>query len=644
MIGLASLTTAESPPPDEDIELPEQLYEFFAAEVYRGLEPEVRVGLGLLATAPSLDRELAAELLGPERADRVCTEALTIGVLEERGGKLELHPLAAAFLEERARRETATDVADALGTALVVYRARREWDAAFDVLDRSGLAGLPHLIEEALDDLLNSARLATLASWVDRAICKGMNPPIVLVARAEVDLRHGLHTAAQATALQAAAELPVTEDVHFRALEVAARAAHVGSREDEALNLYERAGTAAPDEARRRKAMWGQVMCAAALELPTAHELMKQLEQSSSGHRPTELVRLADKQLSLGFRFGYVRHLKDARRVAELVPSVDDPFVRCSFRSMYSWALTLGCFYDDANHHAARLLEDATEYRVDVAISHAQAMLGYSFAGLRRFQQAHEQLERAAGAARSVNDPFAEHNAYALAVRVMLEEGRAAEACAIEPPDATDSVRGMRGEVLASRGLALATLGRLEEASRIGSEAAALTQGIETRVLWPAIQAVVALKSRASSLIARAEELLSVAFEAQAVDILVCTYRSNPDLLTTLLSTPSCIERTVYAIRRAGDQDIVAAMGLEVAGSLDPRSALSTREREVYDLVCAGLSNRDIAKRLFISEATVKVHVHHVFDKVGIRSRTALAMNAVHERARQATSTIDSGI
>ncbi len=142
VIGLASLTTAESPLPEEGLELPEQLYEFFADEVYRGLQPDVRIGLGLLATAPSLDRELAAELLGTQRAERVCGEALTLGVLEERGGKLELHPLAAAFLEERAKREATSDITDALGAALVIYRARREWDAAFDVLDRQGLAGL----------------------------------------------------------------------------------------------------------------------------------------------------------------------------------------------------------------------------------------------------------------------------------------------------------------------------------------------------------------------------------------------------------------------------------------------------------------------------------------------------------------------
>ncbi len=79
------------------------------------------------------------------------------------------------------------------------------------------------------------------------------------------------------------------------------------------------------------------------------------------------------------------------------------------------------------------------EYRVDVAVSHAQAMLGYSLVGLRRFPEAHEQLRDAHTAARSVNDSFADHNAYALTVRLLLQEGRAIEACAIEPPDTTVS-------------------------------------------------------------------------------------------------------------------------------------------------------------------------------------------------------------
>ncbi|HXV61928.1 MAG TPA: response regulator transcription factor [Vicinamibacteria bacterium] len=52
---------------------------------------------------------------------------------------------------------------------------------------------------------------------------------------------------------------------------------------------------------------------------------------------------------------------------------------------------------------------------------------------------------------------------------------------------------------------------------------------------------------------------------------------------------------------------------------------LSSREREVAALVARGLSNKEIAARLFISVATVKDHVHHILSKTGLASRTALA-------------------
>ena len=72
----------------------------------------------------------------------------------------------------------------------------------------------------------------------------------------------------------------------------------------------------------------------------------------------------------------------------------------------------------------------------------------------------------------------------------------------------------------------------------------------------------------------------------------------------------------------------------EAASFADPVASLSPREREVYDLLCEGLSNGEIATQLFITEATVKVHVQHVFDKLGVRSRTALAINAARDRRR----------
>ena len=53
---------------------------------------------------------------------------------------------------------------------------------------------------------------------------------------------------------------------------------------------------------------------------------------------------------------------------------------------------------------------------------------------------------------------------------------------------------------------------------------------------------------------------------------------------------------------------------------------LTPREAEVLSLVAEGLSNREIASTLVVSEATVKTHINHVFAKIGVRDRA----QAVH--------------
>lgn len=53
--------------------------------------------------------------------------------------------------------------------------------------------------------------------------------------------------------------------------------------------------------------------------------------------------------------------------------------------------------------------------------------------------------------------------------------------------------------------------------------------------------------------------------------------------------------------------------------------ALTLREIELVRLVARGLDNRQIAHGLFISEGTVKVHLHHIYTKLGVKNRLALA-------------------
>jgi two-component system nitrate/nitrite response regulator NarP len=74
---------------------------------------------------------------------------------------------------------------------------------------------------------------------------------------------------------------------------------------------------------------------------------------------------------------------------------------------------------------------------------------------------------------------------------------------------------------------------------------------------------------------------------------------------------PEIAERTRVAVERA---------------SMGP--SLTPRERELIELVRRGLRNRDIAAELRVTEGTVKVYLHAIFDKVGADNRTELAMRA----------------
>lgn len=84
------------------------------------------------------------------------------------------------------------------------------------------------------------------------------------------------------------------------------------------------------------------------------------------------------------------------------------------------------------------------------------------------------------------------------------------------------------------------------------------------------------------------------------------------------------IERAIAAVVR-GDAVIDPAVQHHlvdaVAGRPELPDELTPREAEVLTLIAQGLSNGEIAARLFVSEATVKSHVNHLFAKTGVRDR-----------------------
>ncbi|WP_101651348.1 response regulator [Brevibacterium ihuae] len=115
--------------------------------------------------------------------------------------------------------------------------------------------------------------------------------------------------------------------------------------------------------------------------------------------------------------------------------------------------------------------------------------------------------------------------------------------------------------------------------------------------------------------------------------LILTTYDNDSDIARAVLAGAAG-----YLLKDAESSAIVAGIVDATAGRLvlapdlerrvvDRMAAgvpqLSDRELDVLRLVAEGLANREIARRLFVSEATVKTHLVHAFGKLGVESRTA---------------------
>jgi DNA-binding NarL/FixJ family response regulator len=105
----------------------------------------------------------------------------------------------------------------------------------------------------------------------------------------------------------------------------------------------------------------------------------------------------------------------------------------------------------------------------------------------------------------------------------------------------------------------------------------------------------------------------------------------------------SAIELLVKSIHsvHAGEIWLDSRMAVDVmkafstsseSGGRSARSLISEREMEVVELVAQGFHNKEISTKLFISEQTVKNHLHNIFDKVGVSDRLELMLYAIHHR------------
>lgn len=131
-----------------------------------------------------------------------------------------------------------------------------------------------------------------------------------------------------------------------------------------------------------------------------------------------------------------------------------------------------------------------------------------------------------------------------------------------------------------------------------------------------------------------AQATAQIAQRADAPRVLVLTtYDTDADILAAIEAGAAGYllkdvppEELASAIRRAAGGQ--SALAPSIADRLidrvrTPATALSNREIEVLELVSAGMSNKQISQELFLSQATVKSHLVHIFGKLEATSRTS---------------------
>ncbi len=598
-----------------------KLYEFLASELLAAAQPETHEALMLLAVGSVVELDRAYCLLGAG-GEEALADATAHGLLAITDSKgLFFHPLLRDLLIRRFGE------IDSEGRARMLSRSRRLfehrlWDEALSVgelsLDAEYIADA---IAAALDDLLAAGRTSSLERWVTAAREAKAEGGLVYYADAELRLRKGEFDRALALATHAAATLE--SDLAARAHLVAARSAHLGNRgeaRDSHLRLAQALVATSRTEADLR---FMRFAASVEDERPEAEERFAALEGFEIQGVDHQL-RIANATIHMGLMRGRLRErLEAAEPLVTLIDKASDPYATSSLLNIYANALSAAGRYRDALSAAEWELAIAYEYDFDFVIAFAHINLVRAFIGQRRFGDARRALAVVERRLREAADPYVECQRATYAASLDISCGDAARAVDVLA-GGVDSRAGRTiiAEHRAMTGLALSAVGDKSAAAELSEEALSLSRGVETKGLVAASSAVLGAEDGNSSKVLQAcEEILALGVG----DSLVLAWRACPEVATIVLSSRPHRELVTPLLLEANDRSIAKKVGLPIPRDAQRRQRLSPREQEVCELIAQGLTNEEIAKLLFISLSTTKVHVKHIFEKLGVRSRIEAA-------------------
>lgn len=615
VIGLAAMRSTGS---EANLVEVRDLFDFFAEDLLRSASAPLREALFKLALSGDESAASADALLG-SRAKELRAEASERGFVTSVDDRT-LHPLLRTFLIEQLR-DLGTDYVRTIVSQVVdVFSASRSWDGCLSALEQFPDDVLVvSTLRDAIADLVDSGRGTTLRRWLRLGRTCNLRDPHLLLAEALNALLERDEARAQVIGEQAGRLLD--GDSAGRAHLVAARAAHLRDDLNAVRRNCELVAAGQANAGIKADALW-VAFSRAREHSPTEAQVIFNRLRDLNSRDGTHAFRLLVAEALMLCDSGQIAAAADQVALAEtILASVVDPFARTNFLNLAAHVALLLTQYPEALILAKRQIDEGRSSGLEFAVDHAMVCELRAYIGLRRLSEASRVIN---ALERRSNSSHVLDNLNLQNAKLQIALGDLRRAALLLQRNLSSTERpAFRDELLACQALVSAALGDpVEEDAAKGDPA--MVASPEAAAMLRLTQAIIELRlcdnrDRARSLMRRViddGQLESVVTACRAFPILAIANRDDSDLSHALAA--------IFA--RSRDVDIARRAGLRVPREHRPkREALSAREREVYELLVHGRANREIAEALFISESTAKVHVHHIFEKLGVHTRAEAA-------------------
>jgi ATP/maltotriose-dependent transcriptional regulator MalT len=452
------------------------------------------------------------------------------------------------------------------------------------------------------------------------------------LARAELLIRRGEMSAAAALAQDTVDRLSEGHPDYAWGCNVAGRALHFTSHEEAAFETFQAARQAAKTDEDVKEALWGQFLAITEIAPWQMQDYLKELEERYSDDLDVRL------RLAVG-RYGTAEQTPSVAgewsRFAVLMNSVEhstDPLAATSFLAMASVVARYSANYTLSRDLAERAARMCRELRFDLGLGASLLHRAAAELGLRAFGRAQRSLAAFGQTLISREDPFYRVEGLTVEARLHASRGNLQKAL-----DTHDELTGIvappraLGSHLAAHSIVLAASGDAKQARLIANEARCHGSNIEM-IHFAALGCAIAedIDGRSEEFSSRVAGLVIECDQASYVDGLVFAYRVYPRLLTAAQGKPEAATILARLLAKSHDHELARAAGIDI--KMDDRacgsSGLTRRECEVLQLLAEGMTNAEIATRLFITPSTAKVHVRHIFAKLGVRTRLQAGLRA----------------